>query len=188
MKIGKLPEKIRQNVIPFLFLSLSSGVLVYILLGAASPNTKPVPVPTNPVVTVTTTPVVETKHPPVAIRIPAIKSELPVQAALVHDNQWDMFDNAVAWLSTSAVPGEGNVILYAHNRANLWRDLYKVKPGDVIEVQQQDTWLRYIVTESRTVTPKDIDAILASQEQLTMYTCEGTFDQKRRLVYATPEK
>lgn len=187
MSTGNQSGNTWQNAGPFLLLSGISGVLVYILLGAASPSSTLIPVPTQPVAEVTVAPVAETKYPPLAIRIPSITSDLPIQAALVRDNQWDMFDNAVAWLSSSAVPGEGNVILYAHNRAKLWRDLYKVKPGDVIEVQQQDKWLRYVVRESRVVQPSDVDAILADQEQLTLYTCEGSFDQKRRLVYADPE-
>lgn len=107
-----------------------------------------------------------------------------MQAALVHDNQWDMFDHAVAWLSTSAVPGEGNVILYAHNRKGLWRDLSRVRPGDTVEVQQDTRWVAYVVTESRTVTPTDVEAVLSDANQLTLYTCEGSFDQKRRVVYA----
>lgn len=135
-------------------------------------------------VTPTVTPV--TKFPPTAVRIAKIKKELPVQAALVNGNEWDMFDKAVAWLSTSAVPGEGNVILYAHNRKSLWLDLYKLRPGDAVEVQQNGIWLAYEVTQSRAVTSKDVDAILSEENQLTMYTCEGSFDQKRRVVYAKP--
>ena len=127
-----------------------------------------------------------TKQPPTAIKIEKIKKNLPIQAALVKDNQWDMFPKSVAWLSTSAVPGEGNVILYAHNWPTLWADLYKLQPGDSIEVQQNQTWLSYTVTESRAVQANDINAVLNVKNQLTLYTCEGSFDQKRRVVYAFP--
>jgi LPXTG-site transpeptidase (sortase) family protein len=143
-------------------------------------NPQPLPAPTP-----TALPIVY-RYPPTAIRIAKINKELPVQAALVHDNQWDLFSNAVAWLSTSAVPTEGNVILYGHNWRSLLGDLYKLIPGDIIEIQQNNSWLKYSVTESRAISPKDVDAILSDQNQLTIYTCEGSFDQKRRLVYATP--
>ncbi len=135
-------------------------------------------------VSIRVTPV--TKQQPTSIYIPKINKNLPIQAALVHDNQWDMFDASVAWLSTSSVPGEGNVILYAHNRKQLWADLYKLTPGDVIEVDQNNNKHTYIVTESRTVKPTDVDVILSKEDQLTLYTCEGSFDQKRRVVFAKP--
>lgn len=127
-----------------------------------------------------------TKIPPTRIRITTLKKDLPVQAALVRGNDWDMFDDAIAWLSTSAVPGEGNVILYGHNRTRLFGDLYKLKAGDVVEVEQNGAWRRYSVTESRAVKANDVDSILSDEDRLTLYTCEGSFDQKRRVVYANP--
>jgi LPXTG-site transpeptidase (sortase) family protein len=65
--------------------------------------------------------------------------------------------------------------------------LYKLKVGDLVEVQQGGEWKSYTVTESRAVKPTDIDAILSPNNQLTLFTCEGSFDQKRRVVYAVPQ-
>jgi LPXTG-site transpeptidase (sortase) family protein len=127
-----------------------------------------------------------TKQPPTSVFIPSIHKRLPIQAALVKGNSWDMFDTSVAWLSTSATPGDGNVILYAHDWPSLWGNLYTIKPGDTVEVEQNTLVHTYIVTESRAVNPQDVEAILSSDNQLTMFTCEGTFDQKRRVVYAKP--
>ncbi len=125
-----------------------------------------------------------TKLPPTAIRIDKLDKFLPISAALVHDNEWDIFDNQVSWLSTSAVPGEGNVILYAHDGPEMFGDLNELEEGDVIEVLQNDVWRSYVVSESRSVAPSDIEAILSEDNQLTLYTCEGSFDQKRLVVYA----
>ena len=124
--------------------------------------------------------------PPTAINIPKIKKNLPIKSATVHGNNWDMYGDAVAWLSTSATPGRGNVILYAHDWVTLWADLILLKPGDDIQVKQADTWKKYKVTESRAVDQHDIQSILSDKDRLTMYTCEGSFDQKRRVVYAEP--
>ncbi len=112
---------------------------------------------------------------------------MPIQAALIKDNEWDLFTSAIAWLSTSAAPGEGNVILYGHNWWSLFGDLYKLTPGDTIEVQQNNTWKVYIVTESKAIQSTDVDAVFSKENQLTLYTCEGSFDQKRRVVYAKPQ-
>jgi LPXTG-site transpeptidase (sortase) family protein len=130
--------------------------------------------------------IVTTKLPPTSIRIPALHKTLPIQAALIHNNQWDLFDSSVAWLSTSQVPGEGNVILYAHDWTSLFGDLKTLRYGDIIEVQQNGEWKKYAVVISKAVSPDDVASIMTSNNQLTLYTCEGTFDQKRRVVYALP--
>lgn len=124
--------------------------------------------------------------PPTAINIPKINKNLPIKRATVHGNNWDMFGDAVAWLSTSALPGKGNVILYAHDWKTLWADLNQLKPGDTIEVMQNTIKTTYTVTESRAVEPTDVQSILSKSNRLTLYTCEGSFDQKRRVVYAEP--
>jgi LPXTG-site transpeptidase (sortase) family protein len=121
---------------------------------------------------------------PSAINIPAIGKNLPIKPATVRGNDWDLFDDAVAWLSTSATPKNGNVILYAHDWKSLWADLYKLKKGDPILVLQGNNWIAYSVTESRAVDLHDVQSILTDKDRLTLYTCEGNFDQKRRLVYA----
>lgn len=121
---------------------------------------------------------------PTAINIPSIGKNLPIKPATVRGNDWDLFDDAVAWLSTSAVPKQGNVILYAHDWKSLWADLYKLKAGDPILVLQGDDWIPYSVTESRAISLHDVQSILTDKDRLTLYTCEGDFDQKRRLVYA----
>ena len=132
------------------------------------------------------TPTPATKIPPTRILIPKLDKSLPVAAALIRDNEWDLFDDKVSWLSTSAVPGEGNVILYAHNTSSLFGDLYQLQEGDSVEVLQGNKWTQYTVTESRKVTPTEVEAVLSDENQLTLYTCEGSFFQKRRVVYASP--
>src|SRR3972149_9937058 len=77
----------------------------------------------------------QTKLPPTQIKIPKFNLDLLISAGLVDGNTWDLYDDKIAWLATSAVPGEGNVILYGHDRRGLFGDLYKLKVGDLIEVK-----------------------------------------------------
>jgi LPXTG-site transpeptidase (sortase) family protein len=171
-----------------IFLSTIVGLSIFGLFYFIKVATKPPPIIQSFVpLPVPTTTISLEKQQPTSIHIPAIKKNLPIQAALVKDNEWDMFDSSVAWLSTSSVPGEGNVILYAHNWKNLWADLYKLVPGDEIEVDQNGKKTMYVVYESRAVKPTDVDVILSDANQLTLYTCEGSFDQKRRVVFAEPK-
>lgn len=130
--------------------------------------------------------IIPVKYPPTAVKIPVLNKELIVSAALVKGNTWDVFDDKIAWLATSAVPGEGNVILYGHARQALFGDLYKLKPGDLVQVKKGDLWYSYKVTEVHRVTPDDVNSILSEKNRLTLYTCDGSFDEKRLVVYADP--
>lgn len=185
MKIGNHPIKLAIILFFSFFVAVTSFVLT------SSDGVKSIVDTTKqqfstPVPEKTPSPTPETKIPPTRILIPKLNKSLPVTAALIHDNEWDLFDDKVSWLSTSAIPGEGNVILYAHNTQKLFGDLHELKVGDSIEVQQGNQWTQYTVTESRKVTPTDVEAVLGSGDQLTLYTCEGSFYQKRRVVYASP--
>jgi LPXTG-site transpeptidase (sortase) family protein len=121
---------------------------------------------------------------PSNIKIPKLNLDLAVSASVVKGNDWEVFDDKVAWLSTSSLPGEGNTILYAHDRVGLFADLYKLKIGDEISIFSNDSWKTYKVIEVRKVLPTDINSILSNRNRLTLYTCNGAFDQKRLVVYA----
>lgn len=131
-----------------------------------------------------TTAISTTKFPPTEVKIGSIKLDLSISPGLVDGNTWDMYDDKIAWLATSAVPRKGNVILYGHDRRGLFGDLYKLKQGDVIGIKAGNSWMYYKVTELHRVFPTDINSIISSQDRLTLYTCDGTFDQKRLVVYA----
>lgn len=183
----KLPKP--NTTIFLVIMSLVAGVTVYFGTGQVISVGRWILAKTQPTITSTLSlsPTSKSIHlPPTAINIPKIHKNLPIKSATVRGNGWDMFGDAVAWLSTSAVPGEGNVILYAHDWRSLWADLYLLKPGDTIEVQQDNLWKTYKVTQSRSVNQQDIQSVLSSENRLTLYTCEGSFDQKRRVVYADP--
>ena len=126
-------------------------------------------------------------YAPSEIKISKINLDLQVSASVVKDNDWQLFDDRVAWLSTSAKPGNGNTILYAHDRKGLFGDLYKLKVGDEIGLRVNDKWVYYKVTDSHKVLPTDVASILSDQNRLTLFTCNGSFDQKRLVVYAESE-
>ena len=174
------------RIVPVLFMiflpvfwALIAGRVVYLVTHPAKPTG---------IATIIPAPTSATKQPPTSVSIPKIHSQLPIQAAVVNGNSWQLFNNAVAWMATSALPGQGNVVLYAHDTLPLWGNLYKLQPGDTVEVFQQQVRTTYVVTETRAVGPNEVSAIVSSSNQLTMFTCEGYFDQQRRVVYAKPEK
>jgi LPXTG-site transpeptidase (sortase) family protein len=175
-----IPEP-RSKTLFLIIMSVVAGITVYAGTGIVFGVAPAKPVPSSP----SATPV-QRLRPPTAVNIPKIGKNLPVKPATVNGNTWDLFPDAVAWLTTSAVPGAGNVILYAHDWKNLWGDLSLLVPGDKIEVEQNGVWKQYAVRQSRAVQAGDVQAVLSDKNQLTLFTCEGTFDQKRRVVYAVP--
>ena len=129
---------------------------------------------------------VEIKESPSSISVTSLGLDLPVAAGVVKGNQWTLFEDKASWLSTSEEPGLGNVIIYAHNRPNLFGDLKDLVVGDEIVLAHQGKPHLYKVSKVRKVTPEDVDAVLSDDDQLTLYTCDGAFDQKRLVVIAEP--
>lgn len=120
---------------------------------------------------------------PTNIKISTLNLDLAISPSKVKENDWEVFDDRVAWLSTSSFPGDGNVILYAHDRIGLFQNLKNIKVGDEIEIYN-GKYVTYKVTEVKIVKPNDIESILSNKNRLTLYTCSGSFDQKRLIVYA----
>lgn len=125
--------------------------------------------------------------PPTNISISSISLSLTIGPAVITNNIWTLYDDKVSWLTTSKALGFGNTILYAHNRDHLFGSLKKLNIGDEIKVTAQNKSFVYVVSEKRKILPTDVDAILSDRNQLTLYTCDGAFDQKRLIVIALPK-
>ena len=128
----------------------------------------------------------ETKLPPTQISFPTLNKQIVVPAALIYNGHWQTFPDKAAWLATSGFPGEGNVVIYAHNRKQLFGDINQLRVGDLIHLTAGNQTHPYKVSELISILPTNLDAILTESHQLTLYTCEGFFDQKRFMVIALP--
>jgi len=125
--------------------------------------------------------------PPSHIFISSVDLDLPVAPAKIVESQWTLYDDKASWLVTSKAPGEGNVILFAHNRDNLFGALRKINIGDEIQITSGDKKFTYKVVDKHQVKPDDVQAVLSDENRLTLYTCDGSFDQKRLIVIAKAE-
>jgi LPXTG-site transpeptidase (sortase) family protein len=115
--------------------------------------------------------------------------DVSIQPALIKDGIWQTSQNSATHLFTSARPTEaGNIIIYAHNKKNLFGELKKVKVGDAIAVTTETgATHQYVVRDVKTVKPSDIQEVLPSpNEVLTLYTCTGLLDSQRLVVKAFP--
>jgi len=126
------------------------------------------------------------KSSPTAVSVESAGINIPIAPGLIQEGEWTLYDDKAAWLSTSSVPGEGNVIIYAHNRPGQFAHLGRAEVGDKIVLAYEGNPLIYKIENIKKVEPNDVDAILSDDDQLTLYTCEGTFDEKRLIVTAKP--
>jgi LPXTG-site transpeptidase (sortase) family protein len=129
---------------------------------------------------------VEDRKLPKKIIIPSLSVNLPVKKANVVDGYWEVFEDSAAWGMGSGIPGEnGNQVIFAHARENLFLALQSIKLGEEIYILNDDAWFSYKVTEIKEVFPSQIEVIEKTEDQtLTLYTCSGYKDSKRLIVVA----
>lgn len=126
---------------------------------------------------------------PVRIEITTLALSLPVTEAHITRNKWQVSNNGVSHLDTSAVPNSnGNIILYGHNKTSVLGKIVRIKKGDIISVKTRDRNIySYIVEKTAVVSPQDIKILESNgKEMLTLYTCTGFADLKRFVVKAIP--
>lgn len=123
---------------------------------------------------------------PSEINIDRLSLNLIISPGIIKDNKWTLYDDRVSWLSTSGDLNQGNIILYAHNKPNLFGDLTDLEIGDEIIIVGSGKKQLYAVKEKRKVLPTDVDAVISNKNELTLYTCNGSFDEKRLIVKAEP--
>jgi LPXTG-site transpeptidase (sortase) family protein len=123
---------------------------------------------------------------PTAIRIDSLNINLPVSETAIVKGIWEIPTIGAGHLNTSAGVGLGNMVIYAHNKNNLFGPIRWIKKDSQIEVIAQDgLTYNYQVVEVKEVSPNNVEYILPkSKEILTLYTCSGIFDSKRLVVVA----
>lgn len=135
-------------------------------------------------------PVVTQKNLPIPnqLEIPSIKVDLPIVETAIQNNIWEIAQNGVSHLATSARPGEnGPIILYAHNTKDRFGQLKNVKKGTSISLGTNEKTYRYTVTKTEIVTPEQLSIFFSEKgSTLFLYTCYGFADLKRFVVIAKP--
>jgi LPXTG-site transpeptidase (sortase) family protein len=125
---------------------------------------------------------------PAKLDIPSAGINLKIFPTTINNNLWQIDDRGASYLFTSARPGQpGPVILYAHNTKDRFGALDLVSHDDIILLTDElGTTHAYQVSQILTVAPTQIEALLATEETLILYTCTGFLDQFRLVVRAIP--
>lgn len=127
--------------------------------------------------------------PPTRIKV-ADLINIPVEGHNYSNGQWTVSETVASYLTQSAKPGEpGNIIVYGHNRPQIFSPLTKTKVGDEVILTTDDgRERRYAVRTIREVDPSQVESLQPTPtETLTIYTCSGFLDSKRFIVIATPD-
>ena len=104
-------------------------------------------------------------------------------------HKWEVSKNGVSHFKNSAFPGgNGNIVIYGHNKKNILGSLDFLQKGDEISlITEGDAEFKYKVRSIETVSPEKVEVINPTNfEILTIYTCTGLFDSKRLVVKADP--
>ena len=121
----------------------------------------------------------------VRIQIPAIDVDAPI----VQGDGWEQLKMGVGQHIGTADPGQnGNLVLTAHNDVfgEIFRDLDRLRPGDLIIVYTLQRQYVYVVTETRIIEPTDVEVMLqTSDATVTLISCYPYMvDNKRIAVFA----
>lgn len=123
------------------------------------------------------------------IQIPQVNLSLPVTEATVSDGTWEISPNGASHWDSSANPGDsGNIVLYGHNKTNLFGPIRWLNLGEeIILTAANGQKYRYTIISTQTVSPNQTEFIEPKTEEiLTLYTCTGLFDSQRYVVIAVP--
>lgn len=124
---------------------------------------------------------------PVELSVPRLATKVAVVKAVVEKGKWPTSSKAVSYLMGSDyLNKEGNVVIYGHNRKNLFGFLKNLKIDDILEVKGSDGKIySFKVAKSFVVKPDKIEVLNWEEGyNLTLYTCEGIFDRQRLVIKA----
>lgn len=110
-----------------------------------------------------------------------------VTAGGITNGKWILDDNFALYLPTSGKLGEGgNTILYAHTRERLFGSLKKTTIGDIIILGDANGKIyNYKVYSIEYIKPNQVEKIETDlKDTVTLFTCDGWFDEDRLVVKA----
>ena len=111
------------------------------------------------------TPVKNYYSTPKEIIIPQVNIRLISEETNISDERWGISKKGASHLSTSARPGEnGTIIYYGHNTNDRFGPIRWLSKNAAIKIKTQDEKVHeYKVTETKTVSPKQMDIFLKNK-------------------------
>jgi sortase A len=118
----------------------------------------------------------------VRLQVPAIRVDAPV----VQGDGWEQLKKGVGQHIGSANPGDnGNLVLSAHNDifGEIFRDLDRLVPGDLVIVHTNQRAYTYIVVDTKVVLPTAVEVLApTTQPTTTLISCYPYLKDDKRIV------
>lgn len=128
---------------------------------------------------------------PTRLVIPVLTMDLPVVEVPLADGTWPVVDKVANYAQGTALINDktGNVGLYGHDRADAFRPIKHLKPGDVIILHTDTAVAYYRFTDQELTTPGNVSVFYQTEAPiLTLVTCEGRLSEQRFAIRATLER
>ena len=155
--------------------------------GGARPNDAEIPANLRPLVHALPAVNIPTPGPRQATRIviPAINIDAPI----VQGDGWEQLRRGVGQhIGTASTGQNGNLVVSAHNDifGEIFRDLDKLMPGEIITIHTMGERFNYIITGSDVVEPTAVEVMKpTSGPTATLISCYPYLvDDKRIVVFA----
>ena len=141
--------------------------------GGAQPNEAEIPAHLLPLYQSMAVIPIPTPGPEQAIQIQI--PSLSVDAPVVQGDGWEQLKKGVGQHIGTFNPGEeGNIVLSAHNDifGEIFRDLDKLQPGDIITLFTSQRTYTYVITSSKIVEPTQVEVMApTTTATLTLVSC-----------------
>lgn len=189
--LSKAPLLVRVLGLYLVVAGIAGGVLV------ATPRPQRVYAEENPSVLIEVAEEVAQESPdifgtPVAMTVERLGVSLRVLSGEFDTvtNTWSLTDTGAHYAAVSSLPGTrpGTTVIYGHNRAAVFAPLADLQVDDVVQLTLSDgTTLDYRYARDAQVTPDAVDVLYEASDvpQLVLLTCDGAWDQFRRVMYLT---
>ncbi len=116
------------------------------------------------------------------IQIPALRIDAPV----VQGDGWEQLKKGVGQHIGTANPGQlGNVVLSAHNDifGEIFRDLDRLRPGDLVVLYTNQNAYTYIVIDTQIVAPTAVEVMApTSHPSVSLISCYPYLKDTERIV------
>src|SRR5512133_41887 len=118
----------------------------------------------------------------IRIQVPAIHVDAPI----VQGDGWEQLKKGVAQHAGTPNPGEnGNIVLSAHNDifGEIFRELDKLQPGDVITLYSSTRQYTYVITGTELVEPTRVEVMAPTPSAtVTLISCYPYLIDNQRIV------
>ncbi|MCU0667047.1 MAG: sortase [Patescibacteria group bacterium] len=126
---------------------------------------------------------------PTRLIIPRLGINLPIQEGKFDEatQSWTLTSNAVHYAVITSKPNDlsGNTLIYGHNTVQVLFPTMLLQPGDELLIESQEGYIySYAYVADSNVKPSDTSILttISSKPILTLLTCNGLFNENRRLM------